>query len=102
MRLVYTAPNAAEIHIRKGVLEKNGIACITKNEALQGAVGDLAAVATWPELWILNDAQEAAALRILKTPGRFEFQRIRRCSECGAEIDGPFDACWNCGAALVG
>ena len=100
MRLVDTAPNAAEVHIRKGVLEKNGIACIMKNEHLAGAVGDLAAIAIWPELWILNDAQEGAALKILESATRPRFEKKRRCAECGAEIEGPFDACWNCGETL--
>jgi hypothetical protein len=83
------------------MLEQNGIPCVTKGEHLRGAVGDLPAFVTWVELWVLDDQDEQEALRLIEAfaPSP-EDRSLRLCPKCGAEIEGPFDACWRCGAPL--
>ena len=54
---------------------------------------------TLPELWVMDDHQlerARALLHELRNP------QPRRwvCAGCGELVEGPFEQCWNCGAAM--
>ena len=51
-----------------------------------------------PEVWVLDDAQLEAARGLLGEIRRAP-DRHWVCTSCGERVDGPFEQCWNCGAA---
>jgi hypothetical protein len=55
------------------------------------------------ELWVQDESRFEEAREIINETliadgGKSE---LRICPSCGAEIDGPFSQCWNCGADLA-
>ena len=65
---VHTSPNAVEIHNLKNVLESRGIECEIRGEFRRVGVGELPVTECWVELWIINEAEERSARRILDDP----------------------------------
>ena len=87
-----------EIGLVRGLLEQAGIQCLTKNEQLAGALGEIPFLECEPELWVLHDEDLPRAQQILanhNAPASAAGQW--RCSHCGELIDGQFGACWQCG-----
>jgi len=102
MKIVFSAPIAATVHHAKNILESRGIECVTKGEYLTGAIGEIPPHEAWVELWVLDENRFAEAKQIIDDTliaddGASE---KRECPKCGAEIEGPFSECWNCGADL--
>lgn len=88
----------SEIGLVRGLLERAGIECITKNEQLAGALGDIPFLECEPELWVLHDADLARARSILTTHNAPVVGADQwRCRHCGELIDAQFEACWQCG-----
>ena len=82
------------------VLEGAGIDCILRNGYLGGAIGELPLNECWPEIWVIDDADEVQARRLI---AEAEAPRSPRedwvCSGCGETVEGEFAACWQCGRA---
>ena len=98
MKRLLKHASLAEIGLVRGLLEHAGIACVTKNEQLAGALGDIPFLECEPEIWVLDDADLARATAILEShqaPAAASGQW--RCSHCGELIDGQFQVCWQCG-----
>ena len=55
MKLVYTHPNSIVVGQARSAIELAGIACVVRNEYASGAIGELAPIDSWPELWVMND-----------------------------------------------
>ena len=64
MRKVYSSQDVNLVHFLRSVLEANKIDSVILREQLTGAVGGLAPLDTWPELWV-HDAQELEQARQL-------------------------------------
>lgn len=96
---VFTAQALHTVGFVKSLLASEGIPSMIRNEHLNSAMGELPPIECWPELWIVNDADEARAKgivddylnRINMTPGP-----AWNCRQCGELVDGEFDICWNC------
>jgi rubrerythrin len=98
MKRLIRDSSRAEIGLVKGLLERAGVACITKNEQLAGALGDIPFLECEPELWVIHDEDMPRAERILaahRAPATGA--AAWRCRECGELIDGQFEVCWQCG-----
>jgi hypothetical protein len=98
MKRLMRSAMASEIGLVRGLLERAGIQCHTKNEQLAGALGDIPFLECEPELWVLHDEDLDRAQRILaahNAPAHTTSQW--RCRHCGELIDGQFGACWQCG-----
>lgn len=100
MRRVFRHDSVAEVGFLRGLLEQAGIACITKNEQLAGALGEIPFLECQPELWVLDDADRVRAEAIInqhyaRSPAHADWI----CRECGEHNEGQFSACWQCGAA---
>lgn len=98
MKRLLRSSMTSEIGLIRGLLERAGIACFTKNEQLAGALGDIPFLECEPELWVVHDADLPRAKSILaahQTPS--DKTQQWRCSHCGELIDGQFGACWQCG-----
>ena len=55
MKLVYTHPSHIIVSQARSALEMAGIKCSMRNEYASGALGELAPIDTWPELWVMRD-----------------------------------------------
>lgn len=90
--------SVAEIGLVRGLLEHAGVACITKNEQLAGALGDIPFLECEPELWVIHDHDLPQAQRILAShEAGAPDARPWRCERCNELIDGQFEVCWQCG-----
>jgi hypothetical protein len=99
MRRIYSSQDAAFTIFLKGVLESEGIACTLRNAFLAGGAGELPVNETWPELWVLDDADEDRARRIVEAASQGPSGGPDwTCPSCGELIEGQFDQCWQCGA----
>lgn len=97
MYVVYSAPDAATVHLLKGILDQRGIRTIVRGEFLQGGV---APTEGWVELFVLKmqDVPEAKAVveEVISAEPTPESEPWT-CPECGESIEGQFTVCWNCG-----
>lgn len=100
LRLCSTA-NLPEAYLLLHQLAHAGIEARVFNEHAQGGLGELPFTHTYPEIWIMEPAQEVLAREILA-----EFERPPvaaapvRCSGCGEMNPPGFEICWQCGKPL--
>jgi hypothetical protein len=99
MKKVYTHENRLLVFNAKNLLEERGIACVIKNEFACGGIGELAPFETWPELWVVEEQDEALAEQVLQALSREPAQDIA-CRHCAAENAANFHICWQCGQPL--
>jgi hypothetical protein len=98
MKRVHSSESLAEVAHFKNVLEQHGIACMLKHEQLSGALGEIPFLDCLPELWILDDDDEARALRLIAQQSEAVPGPAWDCPACGEENERQFAACWRCGA----
>ena len=102
MQRLYCAAHLPEAYLLLHMLEQSGIPARVFNENAQGGVGELPFTHTYPEIWLLRDADTEAAQAVV---ARFE-QCLRRgtgsvtCAHCQEDSPDSFDWCWNCGGSL--
>jgi hypothetical protein len=96
---IWRAYNVVEATHLRNVLESAGIHAFLRNENLIRIAGEVPFDQTWPEVWIFDDAQAAAALELVQKVQRPRHgQAAWTCGTCGEWLDGQFTACWNCGS----
>ena len=96
MKLVYTHPNSIVLAQARSSLELAGIKCILRNEFAAGAIGELAPIDAWPELWVVRDRDyERARLAIEQSHAEVE-EADWKCRHCGSNSPATFDFCWSC------
>ena len=59
MKRVFTSHDPMLAGYLRAVLEEHGIGCIVKNEYLLGGAGELPPSECWPEVWVVEDGDEA-------------------------------------------
>ncbi len=99
MQLVYTHPNAVLVTQARAFLELSGIKCTLRNEYAAGAIGELAPIDAWPELWVIDDGEFEQATRLLAQSRASLDEPDWRCRQCGSTSPATFDFCWQCAAA---
>jgi hypothetical protein len=102
MRRVYSASDLPQAYLIKELLRQEGIEAQVFNENAAGGLGELPFTHTYPEIWLQNDTDIAAAQEIIR---RFETEEAapgkdRICAECGEANPSNFASCWSCGADL--
>jgi len=97
VKLVYTHPNGVVVAQARTDLEQAGIDCVLRNEYASGAMGELAPIDTWPELWVVDDVQWERAQAIVDQAPKGDPDREWRCRSCGSSSPMTFDCCWHCG-----
>lgn len=101
MKRVYVSSSLADAGHARNLLEQEGIRCMIKNETLVGGLGEIPFLDCQPEVWVLDDANEERARRVLHaalhagTPP--DTRGEWRCAECGETNEPQFAACFNCG-----
>lgn len=99
MKRVFRHDSAAEVGLLRGLLEHAGINCITKNEQLSGALGEIPFLECQPEIWVVDDADRDRAEAIIAAHYLRSVDHADwRCRECGELNEGQFGACWSCSA----
>ncbi len=97
MKRLALAPNLAIATLWADVLNGAGLA-VTVQRAFAGSIaGQIPPDQALPELWLVDEAQTAAARQLLHEL-QHPPERRWACAGCSEVIDGPFDACWCCGS----
>ena len=99
MRRLVTAPNLAIATLWADMLTQGGFEASVQRAYASSIAGEVPPDQCLPEVWIMDDAQLEAA-RVLLQQLRHPPQRHWVCRACGEHVDGPFEQCWRCGAAM--
>ena len=97
MKLVYTHPNIIVVSQARSVLEFSGIKCVLRNEYASGAIGELAPIDAWAELWVINDTDCDRAESLIEESHTSIQEAEWKCAECANLNPATFDLCWHCG-----
>jgi uncharacterized protein YlaI len=99
MRRLITAPNLALATLWSDMLTQAGFDASVQRAYASSIAGEVPPDQTLPEVWVMDDSRVDAA-RALLAQLRHPPQRRWCCPGCQEQIDGPFEQCWNCGAAM--
>ena len=99
MKRLAQAPNLAIATLWADVLTGAGLRVSVQRAFASGIAGEIPPDQALPELWLDDDARWAEA-RALLHGLQHPVERRWCCPGCGELIDGPFDQCWQCGAAM--
>jgi len=94
---VWRAQHVVEAMHLRNVLSSAGIESFLRNENLIRLAGEIPFDQTWPEVWIIDDAQAAEAIALLQDVRRPRHAPGWTCPQCNEWLDGQFTGCWNCG-----
>jgi len=95
-RLLYTHPSIVSVTQVADALERERIESEIRNEYAAGAIGEIAPIDAWPELWV-GEADWVPARRALERFNRPIDQPDWTCDRCGSSNPATFDLCWHCG-----
>ena len=98
MHKVFSSQDVTLVHFARSVLEGNKIDSVILREQLTGAVGGLAPLDTWPELWV-HDTQELEQARQLITAAMKKGETQQNpwiCHSCCEKIEPHFNQCRQC------
>ena len=99
MKRLTTAPNIAVATLWSDLLGQAGIAVSLQRMYASSIAGELPPDQACPEIWVTDDSQLERA-RALLDELRNPVHRRWSCPGCSEQVDGPFEQCWNCGAAM--
>ena len=99
MKRLTTAPNLALATLWADLLSHAGVLTTVQRQYASSIAGEVPVDQTLPELWI-DDASQFEHARRLLHELRHPPSRRWRCPGCAELIEGPFEQCWNCGAAM--
>jgi hypothetical protein len=99
---VFSSFNMAEVGLLKSLLEQEGIMCTTRNEHLALIAGAIPLNEAMPQLWVVRDEDVERAQGLIAqwqndVPPVFD---AWVCPKCGADNEGQFGSCWQCGYDL--
>ena len=97
LRLTH-APNIAIATLWADALRQAGFSASVQRYFLSGIAGELPPDQCLPEIW-LDDAAQAPDARALLDALQNMPQRRWLCA-CGEIVEGGFEQCWHCGAAM--
>jgi hypothetical protein len=69
---------------------------VIRNEYAAGAMGELAPIDVWPELWLLRDRDFARAEQVLAQARADISEADWLCKRCGSQSPATFELCWHC------
>lgn len=99
MKQVYSHPQLVMVSQMRNLLERAGIETQVRNEYASGAIGELAPIDAWPELWVVRDGDAERAGGIITELQTRQEQPDWQCDACGNLSPATFDFCWHCGEA---
>jgi hypothetical protein len=99
MKRLTTAPNLALATLWADLLGHGGIAASVQRMYASSIAGELPPDQSLPEVWVHEDGELETARTLLEQL-RHPVHRHWVCRGCREQVDGPFEQCWNCGAAM--
>ena len=99
MRRLTSAPNLALATLWADMLTHGGVDATVQRAWAGSIAGEIPPDQALPEVWVMDDSQLDQA-RVLLHELRHAPWRHWVCPACHEQVDGPFDQCWNCGAAM--
>lgn len=98
MHKFYEARDALQAQMLRDHLAGHHIQTVILGDYLSGAAGELSAV-NFPTVWLLEDRDLPRAEQLLESflaepPAAPDWQ----CPACGAQVEGGFELCWQCGS----
>jgi hypothetical protein len=96
MKKLCIAPNIAIAQLWKDTLGADGIATTVQRHYASSIAGDIPPDQALPELWVMEEAQHAQALKLIEQLQHAPMQRWV-CAACGELVEGAFESCWQCG-----
>ena len=96
MKMIYTHQNTILVENAKNILAIHGIESKMKNEFAGGALGELSAIDTWAELWLIDIRDSLRAKALLAPLTDAEEKDDWVCENCGEENGASFSSCWQC------
>jgi hypothetical protein len=99
MRRLRIAPNLAIATLWADLLTEAGIAASVQRAYAGSIAGEIPPDQAMPELWVQHEEQFERARTLLDDMERSP-ERRWVCAACGERVEGPFEQCWNCGAAM--
>ncbi len=96
MKLLYTHPDNVLVAQARAAIERAGIQCVLRNEYASGAMGELAPIDTWPELWVVRDRDLERARLLLEQSREETPEDDWPCNRCGSSNPATFEWCWHC------
>jgi hypothetical protein len=100
MKLIFDHIDFTIVGHIQSLLEAEGIKTEIRNLNASSAAGAVPIAQVYPELWILNNSDEARAKSIVK-----EYRQAAAdtpvspdwiCPVCKERVEGIFSECWNC------
>lgn len=96
MKKVYTHENQFIVNNMKNIIEAENISTFLKNEFTQGAIGEIPAFETWPELWVKEEEDFDRAILIVEQTKHSSIGSEWMCNHCAEKNDPSFEVCWQC------
>lgn len=99
MKKIYTACSPVDLAHAQNIVAMSGIATQKRNE-LFSVRGEIPFIECWPELWVIDDRDEARARQLIEAAiNRPETGKTWQCLGCGETCADQFTDCWQCGAS---
>lgn len=98
MKKLLQAPNLALATLWADMLQGAGVAASVQRAHVCALVGQMPPDQCLPEVWVDDPAQLDQARALLDEWQHLPEERWA-CRGCHEIVDGPFEQCWNCGAA---
>lgn len=94
----FSTNDRAQAGLFKGLLAREGVACVLRNEQLFAALGEIPFLECFPELWVIDDEMWPRARMLLDgwLKSEAEMRPPWVCPDCGERLEGQFGACWKC------
>ncbi len=99
MKKLLQAPNLALATLWADQLRGAGIGANVQRAFACGIAGQIPPDQALPEVWV-DDARDADRATALLGEWQRLPHRTWACTSCHEIVDGPFEQCWNCGAAM--
>ena len=98
MKKLFVAANVMEAKLVAQLLEENGIGAMIFNESLQGGVGEIPFVESWPEVRVRFESDWQRAKDLLESFLNPSKVSDWECDSCCETNPGNFESCWCCGS----
>lgn len=99
MKRLVQAPNLALASLWCDMLEQAGFDVSIQRAYASSIAGEIPPDQALPEVWVHDDERLDEARAMLAQLQRPTW-RHWVCRHCHERIEGPFEQCWHCGAAM--
>jgi len=82
----------------QSLLESHGIRTFIRNQYGSSVMGEVPFVEVVPQLFVLRERDVERAIQLLRVDLPLKDGEANWvCPECGADVEGIFGLCWQCG-----